>query len=398
MASETSSYDIGSRGIEAPTELPVERLWSDVLGIYETGEQPALALCIRHRGAVVLDRVVGAVDPSRPATEDNRATPDTLFNLFSASKILTATVVQCLVERGQLSLSERVADTLPGFSRGMHQHIQLHHLLHHTAGLPDMPSGLDPEQALSDVPGVVERLAEMPLKTPPGAAVAYHPMSAWAILSEIIHARVGRDLRSLAREYIEGPMGLAQFNYGVTADNLPRVAKHAPSGLQNVPVMEAIFQRSVGVPSAEAIRLSNTPQFLQAILPSANVVATARDTSAFLQMLLDGGAWGGKRLLKPETVSRMIDDETPRAFDGTFGFPMRYGLGLMKGGRRFSLFGPGTRRAFGHLGFSNVLVYADPERELVMVLLNTGKPLLAWSMVPWLVLVQKIAWVVPKHR
>ncbi len=392
------SPEPGTIGEEAPSALPVESLWADVLRIHATGEQPAQALCIRHRGAVVLDRVVGVIDPSRPSSGDNRATTDTLFNLFSASKILTAAVVQSLVERGKLSLEERVADSLPAFAKGNKAAIRVHHLLHHTAGMPDMPPGLELSQALEDLPAVVDRLASIPLKTPPGEAVAYHPMSAWAVLSEVIHQRTGRDLRSLAREYISDPMGLAQFTYGVPASQIPRVARHAPAGLPNIPYMEAVFRRTVGVPSAEAIRISNTPEFMQAILPSANVIATARETSAFMQMLLDGGTWRGKSILRADTVARMVDDETPRAFDGTFGFPMRYGLGLMKGGRRFSLFGPRTRSAFGHLGFSNVLVYADPDRQLVMVLLNTGKPLLAWSMVHWAILVQKIALVVPREH
>jgi CubicO group peptidase (beta-lactamase class C family) len=390
--------DVGTAGLEAPTTLPVESFWADVLRVYDTEAHPALALCIRHRGEVVLDRVVGAVDPTLPAEADNRATPDTLFNLFSASKILTATVIHSLVEQGRMSLDDRVADTLPAFGHGGKEAIRLHHLLHHNAGMPNMPADLDPEAALSNIPSVVARLAELPLTSAPGEAVAYHPMSAWAVISELVRHRIGRDLRSLAHELVSGPMGLERFNYGVSEADLPRVAKHVTAGVQGVPVMESIFQRTVGVPSAEAVRISNTPEFLQAVLPSANVIATPRETSAFMQMLLDGGTWRGTRILKPATVYRMVQDETPRAFDGTFGFPMRYGLGMMKGGRRFSLFGPFTRRAFGHLGFSNVLVYADPDRQLVMVLLNTGKPLLAWGMVPWAVLVQKIALMVPRRR
>lgn len=390
--------DVGTAGLEAPSSLPVEAFWADVLRVHDTGDHPTLALCIRHRGDVVLDRVVGSVDPTLPAEGDNRATPDTLFNLFSASKILTATVVHALVERGRLSLDERIADTLPAFAHGGKGALRLHHLLHHNAGFPDMPQDLDPETALGDIPGVVARLAEMPLRSEPGQAVAYHPMSAWAVLSELIRHRIGRDLRSLAHEYVSGPMGLQQFNYGVGPDQLHRVAKHVTSGVQGVPIMESVFRRTVGIPSAEAVRISNTPRFLQAVLPSANVLATPRETAAFMQMLLDGGVYEGQRILNPSTVFRMVQDETPRAFDGTFGFPMRYGLGLMKGGRRFSLFGPLTRRAFGHLGFSNVLVYADPDRQLVVVLLNTGKPLLAWGMVPWAVLVQKMALMIPRRR
>lgn len=388
--------DDSKRGLEAPSSLPVESFWKDVLRVYGTGTHPSMALCIRHRGEVVLDRVVGVVDPDRPAQGDNVATPDTLFNLFSASKVLTATVVHALVEQGRLSLDERVADTLPSFDHGRKADICLHHLLHHNAGMPEMPQDIDPQTALGDIPSVVERLARMPQKTAPGDSVAYHPMSAWAVLSELVQRRTGSDLRTLADELICAPLGFSHLNYGVSEADLPRVARHRAAGFHNVPFMDAMFKRTVGVTPKEAVELSNSPGFLKAVLPSANVIATPRETSAFLQMLLDGGSLGGRQVLKPSTVYRMVQDETSRAFDGTFGFPMRYGLGVMKGGRRFSLFGPLTRRAFGHLGFSNVLVYADPDRRLVVVLLNSGKPLLAWGMVPWALLVQKIAIKVPR--
>lgn len=386
----------GSIGQEARSSLPVDAIWADVLRVFRTGIHPAVALCMRHRNQVVLDRVIGVLDPAKPPLGSNKATPDSLFNLFSASKLLTAAVVHALVERGQLDLDARVADTLPAFGRGEKADIRLRHLLQHTAGMPDMPQDLDLESAMYDIPRVVERLAEMPQRTPPGRAVAYHPMSSWAVVCELIRHRTGRDLRDLAAELIVEPMGLERFNYGVEAQAVPRVALHAPAGVQGVPLMESVFRRTIGVSTADAIRISNSPAFLQAILPSANVIATPRETARFMQMLLDGGVSDGRRVLRSATVHRMLHDETPRAFDGTFGLPMRYGLGLMKGGNRLSLFGMRTRRAFGHLGFSNVLVYAEPDRELVVVLLTTGKPLLAWGMVPWVGLIQKLAFRVPK--
>lgn len=384
-----------STGIETPTQLPVESFWADVMRIYGMGTHPAMALCLRHRGEVVLDRVVGCIDPTQPAEGDNRATTDTLFNLFSASKMVTATVIHALVERGVLSLDERVGDTLPEWAAGDKAELRLLHLLNHTAGMADMPPGLNPSEALHDVPGVVKLLARRPLTARPGETVAYHAMTSWAVLMELVRHRTGENLRTLTERLVTGPLGL-DLNFGVSADRMHRVAKHQIAGLQGVPIMESRFQANIGVSSAEAVRLSNRPDFLQAVLPSANAIATPRTASAFLQMLLNGGTFGDTRVLKAATVHRMTQQETPRAFDGTFGFPMRYGLGVMKGGRRFSLFGPLTRRAYGHLGFSNVLAYADPERQLVMVFLNTGKPLLALGMIPWAVLVQRIALQVPR--
>ena len=77
---------------------------------------------------------------------------------------------------------------------------------------------------------------------------------------------------------------------------------------------------------------------------------------------------------------------------------MRYGLGVMMGGNRFSLFGLGTRGAYGHLGLSTVVVYADPARELAVAFLNTGKPMMAPGMLQWYAVLQHLAARVPKSR
>ena len=61
--------------------------------------------------------------------------------------------------------------------------------------------------------------------------------------------------------------------------------------------------------------------------------------------------------------------------DLTLGIPLRHGLGFMLGAPRVSLFGPDTAEAFGHLGFTNILGWADPQRDVAAALLTTGKPL-----------------------
>jgi CubicO group peptidase (beta-lactamase class C family) len=62
--------------------------------------------------------------------------------------------------------------------------------------------------------------------------------------------------------------------------------------------------------------------------------------------------------------------------DLTLGFPTRYSLGFMLGTERVNLYGPGTKQAFGHLGFTNVIGWADPERAISVGLVTSGKPIL----------------------
>ena len=72
---------------------------------------------------------------------------------------------------------------------------------------------------------------------------------------------------------------------------------------------------------------------------------------------------------------RAVGEQSYLEVDLTLAFPFRYGMGFMLGAQWFSIYGPDTRYAFGHLGFTNVLGWADPERDVAVAILTTGKPL-----------------------
>jgi CubicO group peptidase (beta-lactamase class C family) len=78
----------------------------------------------------------------------------------------------------------------------------------------------------------------------------------------------------------------------------------------------------------------------------------------------------------PRTIKRAAGEQSYLEFDFTLGLPLRYGMGFMLGADWFSLYGPDTRQAFGHVGFTNVVGWADPERRVAAALMTSGKPLL----------------------
>lgn len=376
---------------EDPGRFPAEETWHDFVRLYRTGLHPAIGLCVRHRGRVVLHRTIGhTLNHPDEAHVGDVATPDTLFSLFSASKIVTAMVVHALIEDGVLHLEERMADTIPELATRGKEAIRLRHLLNHTAGIPDMPRDFDVQSALGAGRIDVSTLESLRPSHEPGVNVAYHPMTSWIIVQELIERKTGKDLRHHLRSRFLDPMGLSHLNYGVADGDLGAVARHAVTGLPVPGFMGRIFERTIGTDLHHAIRLSNEESFLTGVLPSANVIGSPGEMTAFMQMLLDGGKAHGVRVLSPETVHRATTDITRAQFDSTFGFPMRYGLGMMMGGNRFSLFGLGTRGAFGHLGLSAVVVYADPRRKLAVSFLNTGKTMAAPGMVQWAWCVQRI--------
>lgn len=390
------SRDVTSVGDEHPGDLDVEPIWTEVRRMYATGLHPAIALHVVRRGEVVLDRTVGHLVNDPDGRVGVQATPDSLFNLFSASKMVTAALVQVLVDDGVLDLYKRVTHWVPEFGRHGKERIRLHHLLDHTGGIPDMPKGFDLDAALEVGKPPMDALWDLEPQSRPGERVAYSPVAAWFVVQEVIERATGRQLRPLLRERILDPLGIETLDYGVKEHQLDQVAQHAVTGPPVPGIMARIFDRSIGLPYADAVRLTNDPRFLTGVLPSANVIGTPRDVGRFLQMLLNGGTLGGNRVLSEAAVARMTTIHTPRQFDGTFGMPMKYGMGVMMGGTAFSLFGLDTRGAYGHLGLSTVVVYADPTRDLAVVFLNTGKPMADLGMVRWYWVLQRIAAMFPR--
>ena len=109
---------------EEPGELPqadIDRIWRSVVAYYETGLHPAMAVCIRHRGKVIIDRALGHVRGNCPGdgpeVPKEKATPDHLYSLFSASKAVTAMVIHLLDDEGLLHLDDAVEEYIPGFGQ-----------------------------------------------------------------------------------------------------------------------------------------------------------------------------------------------------------------------------------------------------------------------------------------
>jgi CubicO group peptidase (beta-lactamase class C family) len=95
-------------------------------------------------------------------------------------------------------------------------------------------------------------------------------------------------------------------------------------------------------------------------------------------------------------VRHAISEQNHWEFDFTLGLPIRYSLGFMLGGSPASLFGPDNPKAFGHLGLSNVIAWADPERDLAAAILNNGKPIVSTHVVRLLELMFAISRGMPK--
>jgi CubicO group peptidase (beta-lactamase class C family) len=360
--------------------VALARVWRAVQGLYRSGINPAIQVCLMRRGSVILDRAIGYARGGGPDDAGTgpkvRATPETPFNIFSASKAVTAMVVHLLDQRHLIHLDDPVCEYIPEFGVHGKQWITIRHVLTHRAGIPNVPPEALDLESLHDPSHVVGLLCDAKPVWRPGRTIAYHAISGGFVLGEIVRRVTGDDLRTVQAREVCAPLGFRWMNYGVDAADLDLVARSYFTGPPVVPPISLLLRRALGVDFRRATEISNDPRFLTAIVPAANVVATARELAHFYQMLLQGGQLGGVRIFDPRTVRRATSEQSYFEMDLTLGLPLRYGMGFMLGGRWFSLYGLDTPYAFGHLGFTNIVGWADPERQIAGAVMTSGKPLL----------------------
>jgi CubicO group peptidase (beta-lactamase class C family) len=371
--------EVDPRALGVPPPA-VQAIWQAVERLYRSGMHPAIALCVRRQGEVLLDRAIGFASgngPTDPPDAPKRpATPDTPFSTLSASKPLASMVMHLLAERGLLHLDDPVCEYLPEFARHGKDAITIRHLLVHRAGLAFVPAAALDLDRLADPALVLETICDIEPASPPGRVLAYHAVSSGFVMSELVRRVVGKDIRTVVAEAICRPLGLRWMNFGVAPEDCAAVATNYLTGPPISQVVRALFRRVLSVEFEELPALSNDSRFLTGIVPSANVVTTANEMTRFYQLLLEQGTLDGVRVFEPRTVARATAEQTYMEFDRSLGLPIRYSLGFMLGARWLSLYGPGTERAFGHLGFTNIVTWADPERQIAVALLTSGKPLL----------------------
>ncbi|AMO63772.1 penicillin-binding protein, beta-lactamase class C [Mycolicibacterium phlei] len=357
----------------------VDRIWQAARHWYRAGMHPAIQLCLRHNGRVVLNRAIGHAwgnGPSDPPdAEKIPVTTETPFCTYSAAKAITSTVVHMLVERGVFSLDDRVCEYLPTYtSHGKHR-TTIRHVMTHSAGIP-IHTGPRPDLSrMDDSEYTREQLGKLKPLYRPGLVHIYHGLTWGPLIREIVGAAAGRNIRDILATEILEPLGFRWTNYGVAPQDVPLVAPSHATGRELPQPARTIFQLAVGGSLYKIIPFTNSPQYLTSVLPSSNTVSTAFELSRFAELLRRGGELDGVRIIRPETLAAATAQARRLRPDVAVGLaPLRWGTGYMLGSKRFGPFGRNAPAAFGHTGLTNIAVWADPQRRLAAGLISSGKP------------------------
>lgn len=382
------------------TRAAVERIWKDAVALYRSGVHPAVQVCVRRGGAVVLDRAIGHArgnGPDDPAEAGKiPATPETPFLVYSASKAVTAFVVHLLHERGALDIGLPVAEYIPEYDCHGKGEITIGHVLAHRAGVPNLPREAIDLDRIADRDFLVGVLCDARPFARPGRMLAYHAVSGGFILAEVVQRVTGKTIRQVLSEELLEPLGFRWSGYGVAAKDVAQVALNYITGPRTLPPVSTLLTRALGSPLDPLVESSNDPRFLTGIVPAANVVTTANEHSRFYELMRRGGELDGVRVVEPQTIRRALTEQSHLEIDLSLGFPTRFGYGFMLGAAMLSLYGRDTQHAFGHLGFTNILGWADPERALACAVITNGKPILYPELPRFYGLAQRITTEAPK--
>jgi CubicO group peptidase (beta-lactamase class C family) len=308
------------------------------------GKTPGAVVLIARHGKVAYRKAFGRRQ-TQPIGEP--MTADTVFDLASLTKpMATATAVMQLVERGKLRLGDRVADHLPGFGKRGKKKVTVEQLLLHV-------SGLLADNAVADYDGgrtsALAKINDLGLVSPPGERFRYSDVG-YIVLGELVGKASGTPLDAYAAKNIFGPLGLRDTQFRPAKDLAARAA----------PTEKAAGRWLRGeVHDPRARRLGG-------VAGHAGLFSTADEVAVFAQVLLDGGAWQGRRVLTAETVRRMT---APRRVPGglrALGWDVQTAYSHNRG----EAFG-----GFGHTGFTGTSLWVDPpSRTLVVVLTNRVHP------------------------
>lgn len=374
-----SVTDAGAEDPGVLSPAAVEAIWGAVRHWYLGGMHPAIQVCLRYDGAVVLNRAIGHARGNGPQDRADAdrvpVTTTTPFCVYSAAKAITTTVVHMLVERGQISLDARVCDYLPTYTGHGKERTTVRHVMTHSAGVP-FPNGPRADlKRMNDSDYAREQLGHLKPIHPPGLMHIYHGLTWGPLIREIVSAATGRDIRDILATEILGPLGFRWTNYGVAPADVGSVAPSYVTGKPLPAPIAAAMKAAVGGSMQQIIPFSNSERFLTSVVPSSSTVSTADELSRFAEILCRGGELGGVRVMRPETLRAATRECRRLRPDVATGLaPMRWGTGYMLGSKRFGPFGRDGAGAFGHTGLTNIAIWADPEWRLSVGIVSSGKP------------------------
>lgn len=310
-------------------------------------------------GRPVVDLWAGLADRAAGRPWDRQ----TVVGVFSCSKGVMATLINLLIQEGDLDPDQPVAKYWPEFAAAGKEAITVRQLLSHQAGLAAIDGDFTLEEALSWDP-IVEALSRTAPQWEPGSRHGYHMRSFGWLTGELVRRVTGQLPDAALATKVTQPLGLDLW-LGMPVEQQSRCARLIPPEPTGIDLTEVFgpgsLQARVFTGPSDLFHYDemwNSPELRRAVLPSSGMITDARSLARLYASTVS--TVDGVRLLDASTVEAAA---TPQAQgpDAIIAIPTAYGLGYMVGPTLPPACPPGS---FGHGGAGGSLSFADPRAGL----------------------------------
>ena len=314
-----------------------------------------------------------------------------MFRIMSQTKAITSAGVLILYEQGKLLLDEPVGDFIPEFKNQVvldkfdpkdssyttvpaKRNITIRDLLTHTSGIDYSDIGSNTMKAIYAKAGIpsglgsfdedrlteMKKLGKLPLAFQPGEKFQYGLNS--DLLGCLIQVISGQTLDEFLSKNIFEPLGMKDTYFNVPQSKAARLATVYTEDADHriIPWSHTFRHIDPDYPIMNKHYFSG----------GAGLSSTAFDYAIFLQMLLNGGVYNGKRILSPRTVEMMTSNQLDFHYNGTNDFGLGFEIVTEKGAN----LGPRNKGSFSWGGYYGTNYWADPKAKLVCLIMTQQTP------------------------
>ena len=343
----------------------------------DKGTLPGATVLVARRGQIGWFDAIGRQAPGASAP----MAQDSLFRIFSMTKPIVSIGIMMLIEDGHFLLSDPVAKFIPEFADQkvgvenngkldlvpVKRQMTVQDLLRHTSGITYDHTGNGLVQQLYQQSRLRSRkitnaehaslVASMPLICQPGAEWNYSRST--DILGRIIEVISGKSLGAFLTERILAPLQMAETAFHTGEENAGRLAEAFPTDPWN----------------GDKVQLFNMLEKPVMESGGGGLVSTTMDYARFSQMLLNGGALDGNRIVGRKTLELMASDHLASSvkvnsplMPAGHGFGLGFAVRTHDGMAPF----PGSRGNFFWSGMAGTFFWVDPKEELFAVFMMQG--------------------------
>ena len=305
----------------------------------DAGGYPGASVVVGRKGYAVWSKGYGSLDWSGKTAVTAK---ESIYDLASLTKVIgTTTAIMLLYDEGRIDLDAPVSRYLSTFTGGFKDQVTVRHLLTHRAGLP---AGRQLWRNFTTPAAARAAVLATPIQCTPGVCYEYSDLGA-DILGFIAETVSGQSLDTFLEREVFAKLGMTDTHYRLDASDIARTAPTEIAPPRGYPLRGEVHDENAWA--------------LGGVAGHAGLFSTASDLAVFAQMLLDGGTYGGTRIIADSTVALFTRRAAGHRALGWDTCDGQYGCGQHM-----------SERAFGHTGFTGTSIWIDPDRQTFVILLT----------------------------